>query len=391
MSDAWTKNDDIMHDLLEGLGHKKAGSDKYEGIDFKPPKAVAEAARKGLEYRAKASPSQKGGLTPSEASRQGIGSGVQRAVNLKNRDNMSPEVIRQMCAFFARHEKNKGVAPEHKDEPWNDKGHVAHLLWGGDPGKAWAEKVRDQMDRADEKGKKASETPTCARCALGGERIPCGMSDRGAWLCDVCGWTLWGAHEKEESMRDRVASRYIAAQGELLEAARGIFRGESPDDRPWHGGPIRVGVGFNRVGQKPDDVRVDQEPDGSVKVRVVMRIHVDGKSKLLGRFLDRYGSGQDAQEALRVAFEEAIRKSAPDLHKEVEKWVRDVRTGRALLVAFGWKNQDEWETPWDIDLGRKFIRHQDSVITRHDIVAPTTVEFTFRTRPKARRLNHLRE
>ena len=128
---------------------------KYDHIDFKPPQSVADAAAKGLEYRAKASPSNKGGLTPAEAAEEGIGSGVQRAVNLKNRDNISPEVINQMAAFFSRHEKNKGVAAEHRDEPWNDKGNVAWLIWGGDPGRAWAEKIKGQMETADG-GKTAS-------------------------------------------------------------------------------------------------------------------------------------------------------------------------------------------------------------------------------------------
>lgn len=129
---------------------------KYDGISFKPPESVANAAAKGLEYRQKAAPSNRGGLTTEEAGKQGIGSGVQRATSLKNRTNVSPKVIGQMVAFFARHEKNKSVDPKHKSEPWNDKGHVAWLLWGGDPGKAWAEKVKKQMDAADEKAKQAA-------------------------------------------------------------------------------------------------------------------------------------------------------------------------------------------------------------------------------------------
>lgn len=122
---------------------------KYDHINFKPPKSVADAASRGLDYRQKAT--DKGGLTPEEASKEGVGSGVQRAVNLKNRDTISPEVIKKMVAFFSRHEKNKSIAPEHKDKPWEDKGHVAWLLWGGDHGKTWANKVRDQMDAADRK------------------------------------------------------------------------------------------------------------------------------------------------------------------------------------------------------------------------------------------------
>ena len=133
-----------------------AAAGKYDDIDFKPPASVADAAKKGLDYREKASPSNKGGLTPAEAGEQGIGSGVQRAVNLKNRDNATPETISKMVGFFARSEKNKGVSPENRGEPWNDKGHVAWLLWGGDPGKSWAEKVKAQMDKADEQSKTAS-------------------------------------------------------------------------------------------------------------------------------------------------------------------------------------------------------------------------------------------
>lgn len=133
----------------------KAAAGKYDHINFVPPESVANAAAKGLEYRQKASPSNKGGLTPSQAAQEGIGSGVQRAVNLKNRTKMSPEVISKMVGFFARHEKNKGVKPENKGTPWNDKGHVAWLLWGGDPGKAWSAKVKKQMETAD-KNKSAS-------------------------------------------------------------------------------------------------------------------------------------------------------------------------------------------------------------------------------------------
>lgn len=124
-------------------------SKKYDHINFIPPKSVAKEAEKGLEYRRKASPSRKGGLTPKEASELGIGSGVQRAINLKNRDKISPKVIKQMCAFFARHEKNKSIDDKYKNEPWNDKGYVSWLIWGGDPGKTWANKIKKQMELAD--------------------------------------------------------------------------------------------------------------------------------------------------------------------------------------------------------------------------------------------------
>ena len=127
---------------------------KYEHINFQPPVSVAKAAEKGLKYREMAG--GKGGLTVEQAKAEGIGSGVQRAVNLKNRDTLSPDTVKRMKAFFDRHQKNKAIDPKHKDEPWKDRGYVAWLIWGGDPGYAWARKVVTQMEKADRMGKKVA-------------------------------------------------------------------------------------------------------------------------------------------------------------------------------------------------------------------------------------------
>lgn len=106
----------------------KTASKRYQHIDFKPPESVAKAAERGLEYRKRSG--GKGGLSTSQAKAGGIGSGVQRAVNLKNRDTMSPETVRRMKAFFDRHEKNKSI--ESGKKPWEDKGNVAWLCVTGD-------------------------------------------------------------------------------------------------------------------------------------------------------------------------------------------------------------------------------------------------------------------
>jgi len=124
-------------------------SEKYKHINFVPPKSVADAAVRGLDYRKKSG--GKGGLSTSQAKAEGIGSGVQRAVNLKNRDKMSPDTVRRMKAFFDRHQKNKKVSPG--KQPWEDRGYVAWLLWGGDPGYSWSRKVVIQMEAADKKEK----------------------------------------------------------------------------------------------------------------------------------------------------------------------------------------------------------------------------------------------
>ena len=147
-----TKMDFLPTKVLKQIAKKKQldeAAKKYSHINFKPTKSIAAAAARGLEYRKKAG--GKGGLSGKQAKKQGIGSGVQRAVNLKNRDTMSPRTVRRMKSFFDRHQKNKEIGKGKK--PYEDRGYVAWLLWGGDPGYSWARKIVRQMDAADKKDK----------------------------------------------------------------------------------------------------------------------------------------------------------------------------------------------------------------------------------------------
>jgi len=217
---------------------------KYEHIDFKPPQGVADAAAKGLELRQKANPSNRGGLTTEEASKEGIGSGVQRAVNLKNRNNVTPKVIKQMKGFLSRSEKSSEISAENKGTPWNDKGYVAWLLWGGDPAKAWVSKVIKQMEAADEKEKQSKQAalmerwgsmlvtadenePTNTRIAL--------ISIYNAWPNppDHEDWRLTGVHGLLSSLTAyewALVNDMIRSQERILVTDRGFdFNGYSVD------------------------------------------------------------------------------------------------------------------------------------------------------------------
>jgi hypothetical protein len=104
-------------------------------MSFTPPKSVQQAAALGLELRRKYG---RGGLSNKEASEQGIGSGVQRAVNLSNGDALTLDTIKRMKAFFDRHKV-------YKDKGYHDTGdsasYISWLLWGGDPGYRWAKSI----------------------------------------------------------------------------------------------------------------------------------------------------------------------------------------------------------------------------------------------------------
>ncbi len=116
----------------------------YSEINFVPPQSVANAAARGLALRKQ---SGRGGLSTQQAAKEGIGSGVARAASLKNRQKLSPSTISRMVSFFARHSAYK---KNHTTNP-PSASYVSWLLWGSDAGKAWAEKIKAQMDRADGK------------------------------------------------------------------------------------------------------------------------------------------------------------------------------------------------------------------------------------------------
>jgi hypothetical protein len=105
-----------------------------DGIDFRPPQGAREEAERGLAWR-------------TEYGRGGTPVGIARARDIANGKNLSPDTISRMTSFFARHEGNKqaeGWSPGEDGYPSN--GRIAWALWGGDPGRAWAEKVRGQIE-----------------------------------------------------------------------------------------------------------------------------------------------------------------------------------------------------------------------------------------------------
>lgn len=114
---------------------------------YRPPQAVRKAAAKALEVR-RSKPASQRGMTPV---------GLARARDLAAGRPISEDTIRRMVAYFARHEIDK------KGSTWPDygKGRQAWLGWGGDPGRAWAEKVLREIEQAkgDDQGAKTPAAP----------------------------------------------------------------------------------------------------------------------------------------------------------------------------------------------------------------------------------------
>ena len=107
-------------------------------VDLKPTEEMASEAERGLAWR-------------EEFGRGGTEVGVARARDIKNRANLSPETVQRMVSYFARHEIDKeaeGFSPG--EEGYPSAGRIAWALWGGDPGKGWANRKSEELDREDE-------------------------------------------------------------------------------------------------------------------------------------------------------------------------------------------------------------------------------------------------
>lgn len=99
---------------------------------FSPPQEVRANAKRGLELRAK-------------HGRGGTAVGVARARDLSNGKSLPIETIKRMVSYFARHEVDK------QGEGWgkDSAGYIAWLLWGGDAGKAWANRIAKENEKKD--------------------------------------------------------------------------------------------------------------------------------------------------------------------------------------------------------------------------------------------------
>ena len=100
-----------------------------------PPADVAAAAKMGLELRGK-------------FHRGGTSGGVHRAKQLAERRDVSLRDITAISPYFARHEVDKAsMSHEWGDETDPSAGYIAWLLWGGEPGRRWADSLTARLNK----------------------------------------------------------------------------------------------------------------------------------------------------------------------------------------------------------------------------------------------------
>lgn len=102
--------------------------------DLTPTAAMASAARRGLRLHEDGKSGD--GLKPET---------VRRANIIAERQELTEDHVREMRAWFARHEADR--RPGWDDPGEETPGYVAWLLWGGDPARDWSERKVAELDR----------------------------------------------------------------------------------------------------------------------------------------------------------------------------------------------------------------------------------------------------
>lgn len=120
-----------LAEYIEPGGERAA---KQMQDDRRPPNGARDEAARGLEWR-------------REYNRGGTEVGVARARDISNGVNLSEDTVRRIKAYFDRHEVDKqgqGWSPDEDSYP--SAGRIAWALWGGDPGRTWAERLVRQAE-----------------------------------------------------------------------------------------------------------------------------------------------------------------------------------------------------------------------------------------------------
>ncbi len=107
-------------------------------VDLKPTAGMAEAARTGLRLHNEGKSGD--GLKPET---------VRRANIIAAREELTEDHVREMSAWFARHEADR--QPDWNKPGKETPGFVAWMLWSGDAGRAWSADKVEQMNRESER------------------------------------------------------------------------------------------------------------------------------------------------------------------------------------------------------------------------------------------------
>lgn len=150
--DGWMETDTLVGHRAETLTkidplNEPSEDDDERAVSLKPTAGMAAAAKRGLRLHEEGKSGD--GLKPET---------VARANRLARREEMNNDWVREMNAWFARHESDRRPG---WDTPGSESpGFVAHLLWGGTPAKNFAARKVKQLDAESDRAAEAAVDTT---------------------------------------------------------------------------------------------------------------------------------------------------------------------------------------------------------------------------------------
>ena len=133
-------------------------------INLMPTEGMREEARR---YRAWKADGEAGGTEVA----------ARRASQILSGDELSPDTVITMAAWFARHEVDKqgeGFSPDEDGYP--SPGRVAWAAWGGDAGQTWSTAKGESIKKA--RGERSAESTEPAADSMAAKGIPSAMDLR---------------------------------------------------------------------------------------------------------------------------------------------------------------------------------------------------------------------
>lgn len=277
----------------------------FDDIDFTAPDGAREEAEKGLAWR-------------DEYNRGGTAVGVARARDIANGKNLSPDTINRMVSYFARHEVDKqGEGWSPGEDGFPSAGRIAWALWGGDPGRTWAEKVQSQMQAREGSGSIVAsghpiEAPVCPPAAwfsdpgLSGP-TPMTVTNEGRIYGHVATWGSCHIGFSDQCVtppRSKAAYQHYLTGELLCEDGSRVPVGQITMDTghaPLNANGARALAHYDNTGTAVADVQTGEDAYGiwmagalrpgldPVKIRGLMASDVSGDWRRIGGNLELVG------------------------------------------------------------------------------------------------------
>jgi len=298
-------------------------------IDLMPTEAMQTEAQRYRDWK-------------DEGQAGGTDVAARRASQILSGDELSPDTVITMSAWFARHEVDKqgeGFSPGEDGYP--SPGRVAWAAWGGDPGKSWSDRRAEQVKAAEDRSSRA------AADALS-------TGDFVAWQSS--GGTARGQIERilrEGSLDVPDTDLSIAATPEDPAALIRIYR---PSGDGWQASDTRVGHKFSTL-RKIDALRTAYEDeDDDTKLSESPETPSGATTPLSG---EDTMSTAPTEELERSAAQpiDLLRINKEGLRREVSQGVR-VEESSDQGLTFSFSSEAPVERWW----GREVLMHDEGAM-----------------------------